>query len=285
MKTLYIDVYFMINFTVDMLAIFISLKMVHLKVSIRRLIFSGLLGSLLAIIELFVTNKMFNVLLAALFVLLISLICAKDASFSRKIKFLISFYIAAFLISGGVSFIYELMDRYLKDFIINSTGAASRKALVFSLIILMMIGVLRLFIMMFSNSINQKSARILIEIGDKSLGLEAMIDTGNLVKDPMNMNPVIFIKKSYAEKILPNEVIELSHLDTLTPEFRKRIRLVPVTRNSQTHVMTGVRVDRVMVFNGNSKESIDATIVIDKEEGTFGGYYALAPYVAVCNDA
>ena len=111
-----------------------------------------------------------------------------------------------------------------------------------------------------------------------------MIDTGNLVKDPMNMNPVIFIKKTLAEKILPIEVIELSHLDSLTPDFRKRIRLVPVTQNSQTHVMTGVRVDRVMVFNGNSKEAIDATIVIDKEEGTYGGYYALAPYVAVCSD-
>ena len=285
MKTIYIDVYFMINFTVDMLAVFIALKMVHLKLSIRRLIFSGLLGASLAVIELFVKNKIENVIFAALFVMIITLICAKGASFLRKIKFLISFYIAAFLISGGVNFIYGLIDKYLKDLLVSSAGSTNRKALVFSLIILMMIGALRLFIMIFSNSINQKSARILIEIGDKSLGLDAMIDTGNLVKDPMNMNPVIFIKKSYAEKIFPNEVIELSHLDTLSTEFRKRIRLVPGTRNSQTHVMTVIRVDRVMVFNCNSKQAIDATIVIDKEEGTFGGYYALAPYVAVCNDA
>ena len=285
MKTLYIDVYFMVNFTVDMLAVFIALKMVHLKASIKRLILSGLLGSLLAVAELFIENKVWSILLGAIFIILITFICTKEASILRKIKFLISFYIAAFLISGGVTFIYGVMDKHLKDLLITSAGSANRKALVFSLIILMMIGVLRLFIMMFSNSINQKSARILIEIGDKSLGLDAMIDTGNLVKDPMNMNPVIFIKKSFAEKILPSEVIDLSNLDSLTPDFRKRIRLVPVTRNSQTHVMTGVRVDRVMVFNGNSKEDINATIVIDKEEGTFGGYYALAPYVAVCSDA
>ena len=285
MKTLYIDVYFMINFTVDMLAVFIAIKMVHLKPSIKRLIISGLLGATLAIIELFVKNEIWNVLLAAIFVILITLICAKEASFLRKIKFLISFYIAAFLISGGVNYIYGLMDKHLKDLLINTEGSANRKALVFSLIILMMIGALRLFIMIFSNSINQKSARVLIELGSKSLGVDALIDTGNLVKDPMNMNPVIFIKKDYAKKIFPNEIIELSNLDSLSTEFRKRIRLVPVTRNSQTHVMTGVRVDRVMVFNGNSKEAIEATIVIDKEEGTFGGYYALAPYVAVCSDA
>lgn len=285
LKTLYIDVYFMINFTVDILAIFIALKMVHLKMSIKTLICCGVIGSLLSVVELFVKNSIWNILLTALFLMLISLICAKDASYARKFKFIIAFYIAAFLISGCVNFIYGLIDIYLKDLIVNSAGSTNRKALVFSLIILMMIGVLRLFIMMFSNSINQKSARILIELGGKSIGLDAMIDTGNLVRDPMNMNPVIFIKKSYAKKILPSEIIELSHLDTLSAEYRKRIRLVPVTRNSETHVMTGVRVDRVTVFNGNSKESIDATIVIDKEEGTFGGYYALAPYVAVCNDA
>ena len=48
---------------------------------------------------------------------------------------------------------------------------------------------------------------------------------------------------------------------------------------SATHVMTGIRVDKVFICNGSHKEEIDATIVIDKEEGTYGGYFALTPYV------
>ena len=78
--------------------------------------------------------------------------------------------------------------------------------------------------------------------------------------------------------------MELSDIDSLNPNFRKRIRLIPVTRNSETHVMTGVRVDKVVICNEKRREEINATIVIDKEEGTFGGYYALAPYVAVCRN-
>ena len=284
MKTLYIDVYFMINFTVDILSVFIALKMVHIAINVKRLILSGFLGAGFAVWELFINNTVLHLLLAASFVLLISYISCQGASFSRKVKFLISFYIAAFLISGVVNFVYSLMDKYLKHVLIESNESANRKVLVFSIIILLMIGALRLFIMMFSNSINEKSVRILIEVCDKTLALDAMIDTGNLVKDPMNMNPVIFLKKNYAEKILPNAVLELSNIDSLTPEFRKRIRLIPVTRNAHTHVMTGIRVDKVIVFNGSSKEQINATIVIDKEEGTFGGYYALAPYVAVCSN-
>lgn len=284
MKTLYIDVYFMINFTVDILAIFVALKTVHISTNIRRLIVSGLLGALLAVCELFVVKNILHILLAAFFVFLISNITCREASLLRKIKFLISFYISSFLISGAVNFVYSLMDRYLEDVSISSGNSANRRMLIFSLIILMMIGVLRLFIMVFANSINEKSVRIIVELGDEVLGLDALVDTGNLVKDPMNMNPVIFLKRSYAEKIIPTHVIELSHIDTLSNDFKKRIRLIPVTRNSETHVMTGIRVDKVIIYNGKSKEPIDATIVIDKEEGTYGGYYALVPYVAVCNN-
>ena len=48
--------------------------------------------------------------------------------------------------------------------------------------------------------------------------------------------------------------------------------------------MTGLRVDKVFVLKEKFKEEIDATIVIDKEDGTFGGYYALAPYVTAISN-
>lgn len=285
MKTLYIDVYFMINFTVDILAIFVALKMVHLGIRMRRIILCGILGGTFAILELFLPIKALEVLLAAIFLLLITQISCIGASWSRRIKFLFSFYISTFLISGIVNFMYQLMDRYVKNIAIESGQSTNKKALVFSLIILLMIGALRLFIMMFSGAANETNVDLVINIGGKRLEIEALIDTGNLVKDPMNMNPVIFIKKAYAERIFAKEVLELSHLDDLPLEYRKRIRLIPVTRGGQTHVMTGVKVDSVIMRREEREEPLDATIVIDKEEGTYGGYFALAPYVAACENA
>ena len=285
MKTLYIDVYFMINFTVDILAIFVALKMVHLGIRMGRIILCGILGGAFAILELFLPIKALEVLLAAIFLLLITQISCIGASWSRRIKFLFSFYISTFLISGIVNFMYQLMDRYVKNIAIESGQSTNKKALAFSLIILLMIGALRLFIMMFSGATNETNVDLVINIGGKRLEIEALIDTGNLVKDPMNMNPVIFIKKAYAERIFAKEVLELSHLDDLPLEYRKRIRLIPVTRGGQTHVMTGVKVDSVIMRREEREEPLDATIVIDKEEGTYGGYFALAPYVAACENA
>ena len=284
MKTLYIDVYFMINFTVDILAVFIALRLIHAKINITKLTVSGVLGAGLATAELFIKSKTINVCIAGLFIALITCLSWKGVSLSRKIRFIISFYLAAFLISGAVNFLYRLMDKYLDKFFADFEGLTNRKALVFSLIILLIIGVIRVFIMTLSDSINQRSARLIIRLEDKAIEVDALIDTGNLVKDPMNMNPVIFLKKNIAENILPRAIIDLTDIDSLSIGYKKRIRLIPVTRKDTTHVMTGVRVDKVILCN-KEKEEIDATIVIDKEEGTYGGYYALAPYVAICTDA
>ena len=285
MKTIYIDVYFMINFTVDILAIFIAARMVHLRTSIKKLILSGITGATFATVELFLKNRVIHIAFAALFLFILIYIGCKGSSIARKIKYLISFYIASFLIGGVVNFIYGVMDKYIDTVFIEASTSTNRKAIIFSLIILLVIGALRLFIMMFSEGIDKKSTRIRIELGEKSLEVDALVDTGNLVKDPMNMNPVVFLKKSSALAIFPPSVIELSHVDDVGNDYRKRIRLIPVTRNGETHVMTGVRVDRVLVLKEKFKEEINATIAIDKEDGTYGGYYALAPYVAVGKNA
>ncbi len=284
MKTLYIDVYFMINFTVDILAVFLTAKLMHVKLSIARLVLSGVVGAIIAIIELFMVGILNRAILTVIFLFSVTIIFCKGASIKRKLKFVIYLYIAMFLISGLIEYVYNLLDRYLKDIITYEYSGTNKKAIVFSLIILMIMGVLRLFVMMLSDSIEEKSRRIIIKVEDKSIEVDALIDSGNLVKDPMNMNPVIFIKRCYAEKIFPKSVIDLSDIDSLSKNFRKRIRLIPVTRDSQTHVMTGVRVDSVIFVIEKRTEEVNATIVIDKEEGTYGGYYALAPYVAICNN-
>lgn len=285
MKTVYIDVYFLINFTVDILAAFVSLKMLHTKIYMKRLIFVGVIGGLLSVIQIFVKSVLLNIILAAFFIFLISLFSCGEISLGRRIRFILLYYFSSFLIGGTVSFVYEIMDRYLHDIIKNSQDTTNRKVLIFSLIILLIIGGLRLFIMMFSDSIKEKSTRLVIKIDDKTLDLEALIDTGNLVRDPMNMNPVVFIKRICAEEIFPESVIDLCDIDNLEIGYRKRIRLIPVTRNSSTHVMTGVKVDKVFICLNSKMEEIDATVVVDKEEGTYGGFLALTPYVTTGKNA
>ncbi len=281
LKILYIDIYFLINFTVDILASYISFKFCNIRVGLKRLFFFGILGALFAVFDILLTNYGFlRILLAIVFTITVFVFAKFTVSAYRSIKFTVAFYISSFLIGGFVNFIYGILDKYFAKYISFDENAENQKILILSLIILLIIGVFRILIMIFSNSISEQMSKLYIKMDDKMIETDALIDSGNLVKDPMNMAPVVFLKKRVAMKIFPEYMMEISDLTNIDINMKRRIRLIPVSRNGSTHMMCGVRVDEVGFIKDNRKAEINATIVIDKEEGTFGGYDALAPYVA-----
>ena len=128
-----------------------------------------------------------------------------------------------------------------------------------------------------SDTNKEKSATVKLVIGSRQCELDALVDTGNLVKDPLSMTPVMFIKRAAASRIIPRNVLELENIDSLDKDYRKRIRLIPVTRAGETHVLTGLRADRITVCIDGKTADVEMTLAIDKEEGSFGGYDALIP--------
>ncbi len=281
MKVLYIDVYFLLNFTVDILAAFFTSRILRVKTSSRRFILIGIIGGLSACVSvLFDEIKLVGIASTILFLFLLGIVSSLSITLIRRIRYVFVYFILELLIGGVVSFFYSKLDDYFGSLFEKIEGGAeNRRLLVISLIILIAIGVLRVFIMIFGSSRGYGTAKVTIKLFEKSVQAEAMIDSGNLVRDPMSMRPIIFIKRELAVKIFPENLIELSDLDGLDKRIRKRIRLIPVSKGDVTHVYTGVLPDSVQ-FNGDEGvNELDLIVAIDKEEGTYNGYLALAPSV------
>lgn len=285
MKTLYIDVFFFINFTVDLLAAHFSVRFCRINSSMPRLVTVSVLGAASAIVDVFLPEGiLYSIVNSLSFLFLSGIFIAKRSSLFRRLRFVLLFFVSECIIGGIVYSAYSLLERHLGDYLSSIQGGGeNRKALIFSALILLSIGVFKLMIMLFSSFSSEKSVHMKIKIGDKTVEADALVDSGNLVTDPMNMSPVLFVKNSVAEKLFPENVILLKEIDMLDRDYRKRIRLIPVTRGGKTQVMTGVRPDSVTVFNGKEENEINLTVAIDKEGGTYGGYELLAP-AAVISD-
>ncbi len=285
LQVLYLDVYFFINLTVDLIAIFFAARVLHIKIRIRRLIFMSCIGAAFAVLHVFIyAHKLLQFLCSLCLPLLLFILLPRDVGALRRVKFVVSFFAISLLIGGAVNYVYGLLDRYLgrlgEAFY---SGGENRKALLFSLIILLTIGVLRILIMLFSAHSDVKSIRVRIRIAGECVEADAFVDSGNLVRDPMNMNPVIFVKEGFAKTFIPREVIDLLALDNLGSQYKKRIRLVPITMGGKTHIWTGVTPDTVYILDKNKSEAVAMTIVIDKEDGTYGGYDVLVPSCVISN--
>ena len=133
----------------------------------------------------------------------------------------------------------------------------------------------------FSNIQSEGSVKIEVCFLEQKATFEAFIDSGNLALDPMDMTPIMLLKKESARTVLPENIINLSDPDSLDKKARKRIRLIPVSRGGATHVLTGVKADSVKVIKDGKSEEINVTLAIDKEGGSFGGFGALMPAAAL----
>ena len=285
MRIFYVDIYFLINLTVDILALYFSAAFSKSPTTSRRLVISGLIGAASAVLIALLPEKtVLKILASASSLFATSYFATKRISFCRKMKFIFSFLIFEALLGGLISFVWGILDTYAYEYLVTQSGGGiNRRMLFFSLIILLSIGVFKMIVSFFSNIESEGVCRIEIKFIEKTYITEAFIDSGNLAKDPMDMRPVILLKKEAAEKIFPENVVDLRDPDSVSREIRRRIRLIPISRGGTTHVLTGVRVDGVYVINNDVKEEISVTVAIDKEGGTFGGYYALMPSCALGN--
>ncbi len=285
MKTLYIDVYFLINFTVDLLALYFASCFSKVPTSTKRLLISSAVGALIAVgVVLLPEYAILKFIIATAGLIAMGFIAPKRVSARRKLKFVFAFLIFEALLGGAVSFLWGILDKYISNFFDGAEGGAvNRKMLFLSLIVLLLIGVFKMLVSFFSNIESEGSVDVEISFLDNTAVVSAFVDSGNLAVDPMDLSPILLLKKEVAKTILPENIIELSNIDSLERKVKKRIRLVPLSRGGETHVMVGVKADAVRLVGGKSEEDLRVTLVIDKEGGDFGGYKALMPAAALDN--
>ena len=281
--TLYVDVYFLINFTVDILSLYFAAIFSKVPTSPRRLILSAAIGALSAVLIVFLPEiAILKLLCSAASLFLMGYVATKPIKIKRKIKFIFASVIFESLFGGVVTLIWGVLDKRLAEYFKAETGgAANRKMLFFSIIVLLSIGVFKMIVSFFSNIQSEGSVKIEVCFLEQKATFEAFVDSGNLALDPMDMTPIMLLKKESARILLPENIINLSDPDSLDRKARKRIRLIPISRGGATHVLTGVKADSVKVIKDGKSEEINVTLAIDKEGGTFGGFGVLMPAAAL----
>ncbi len=283
MQTLYVDVYFLINFTVDFIALYFATGLAKVPTSTVRLLIGSVIGAFFSVAYVLSPEIPIVKLVISCLGLLITVSSSiKRVSLVRKIKTVFSFLIFGALLGAAVYYIYGLMDKYLYSYLDGSRGSAENpKIIMFSLIVLLSIGVFKMLVSFFRNIESEGSGELEISVFGKTVRAEAFFDSGNLAIDPMDMRPILFIKEELAKRLLPKEVIELTDPDKLDRDIKKRIRLIPISRGTSTRVLTGIRADSVKLLRNNQAEELYVTLAIDNEGGNYGGFSALLPSSAI----
>ena len=274
MKTIYIDVYFLLNFTVDLLAIYFASKILRINIKNIRLLLISFIGAVYSVADVLIKlNLLLRLLLFLSVSILVILIMGRKISLIRRIKLFTVFFILMALIGGLVYFLYSLLARCFEYK--PTAEPQNRKLLILSILIIVSFSVIKLVSALFARTRSGKSAAVSIKLLDKRIECEALVDTGNLLRDPIDSTAVMIITRSIAERIMPYGIPE--DVSSVHGELKKYVRIIPITKGKERVMCLGFLPDRSEVKIKNRWESVKLIFVVDNDVTDFGGFAALIP--------
>ena len=279
MRVLYIDVYALINFSVDLLALYFSVRLLHISSTAWRLVLAAVIGAGYAVGAVFLPagGQWAYVPLAVVCLCLMAYTASGAISMGRRLRLCVVFLLFQLLLAGCVYYGYQLLDNVIDNSIfVENFEAENRSLLVFAVLVLLSVGVLRLFRALIGESRAESVCRITVELFGHTATADALVDSGNLVRDPMDGRAVILVKASVLRELSLSPE-RLLAADTGKDALCRRLRLIPCQMGGRSCLLYGVRADHIYLERKQKREEISAVIAWDKEDGTYGGYPALVP--------
>ena len=128
---------------------------------------------------------------------------------------------------------------------------------------------------MFSGASSEKYVDFSFTLLGNKVDTSGLIDSGNILKDPMNMLPVIIMKSGVVSEYIADTSINGAY--SLPEELKRLVRLIPAKGLGTEKMLLGIRCDIVIKADKANHYTKSAVIAFDNEKGSFGGYTALVP--------
>ncbi len=254
MITVYVDVLFIINFSVDYIVLSLTGSIFHFRVKRWREILGALLMSIYALWALLICGSYVLLILSALAVIIfIVLFIYPIRGFRAFIKCMFTFFGLSFLFGGLIEILFRMMKHFMNSFTGERDG---RQVIVFALLAL----VSTIFIWA-GNKLLERGRDVqhidaeLVMLG-KKYHASLFVDNGNMVCEPLSGRRVIFLTARYAE-----ESGLMSYINN-NEDFLKLKRIVCIDTANGKRALSAYLCDNISVTD---KTVVGAVAIMPEE--------------------
>jgi len=283
-RVIYGDVFFLVNFSMDYLSIYLVRKLTHKSVKIFRELAAAAIGGLYAVIALFVPPAI-ETLCTFIMPFLMVRLAFSHPSKKELFKSGVMLFGISFALGGIMTAAYYGIGKFLSSHGILLNGSPETVYSDLPLPIIALTAALAaLFAYLWGKLTHQNVAKKEIEITVKTEGrtvtVKALCDSGNLLEEPLTRLPVIVVTKKAMEQILPHSLKKVFFssvltADSISPRMMKKTRFIPTSTVSGDTLLCGFIPDSVIVEGVEKK----ACLALDKSTPTFDGNDAILPTV------
>ncbi len=269
--TIYIDIILLENLCMNYIMLFATGLINKVQIKKMKILLSSLLGATYAVVSMLNIIQAYSSLILKI-LLSIAMIYLAFSPKNIKLLFrqLIIFYLVSFAF-GGCAFALLYFVKPEEILIRNGVFIGT-----YPIKIAIMGGILGFLIVNIAfKSIKKKFTKedlfcnVIIRFEEKEINVKALIDTGNLLKDPISGLPVIVVEKTKVEEIIPKYVLKnfnktLGGEDNVNIEdkYISRFRVIPFSSlGKQNGLLLGFKADEVKIETDETTRNISNVII------------------------
>lgn len=247
---MYLDLYIIENLLINYIIISCTSILTKNTNSYKKKIIGAIVGTIYSVIYLLPRFYLLYTLPSkVIFIVIIGLISFVYTDKKEFIRILIIFFLVNFFICGSTYFIiYFTGIEHIKiSFVIASVYISC-------LILKKIYSDITLI-----NHIKEFTKEVTISLLGEELKCIALLDSGNLLKDPLSKSDVIMVNSSLLEKYLPEnynyEYVDVllaeDIINNLSEDISSRVRLIPYNHatSNKTNMILGFKADYLQIDN------------------------------------
>lgn len=286
-QTVYADLLFLINFSMDFLCFYISSAILHRRMSAIRALLASVFGGVYSVAVLFAyLVPPFGLVCDATACLLmcVAVFVGKNVTVGRFLLSCATYVGVSAALGGMMTALFNLLNTLELPLDVLKSDAEGIPVWLFALLAAFSGAATLMGGRFFRAKQSERSARVEILYGGRRAELFAVCDTGNLVRDPISGRSVVVADLSSLRPLLPEALIRAvrennaTYLSELPDEVARGLHIIPTRSVGGTSVLFALRPDGMQVTGSDGKpHEIDALFAPAPIGSSAKGYQALLP--------
>lgn len=276
----YADLLFLVNFSMDLLCFYLCARLLHRPLPLWRGVLASALGGVYAVAVLFLTVGKFPAFLldAAVCVALCAVAMGSRGERLRSLLKLSVLYLLVSSVLGGVmTLLYSQLNRIpgVTDLVEEdglSTWIFFGLAMISSLLT-------ALWGRCFRRETGKTRVTVVVEEQGRRAELVGIVDSGNLLRDPISGRVVIPVETAQLQEVAPLALLQAARRETvgdvadLDEHIARRVRLIPARGATGERLMVGWSPEHIYLIRDGEQEmrAVEALVapvsLSDKRDG------------------
>lgn len=270
--TIYLDVIFLENIVINYIMLYVTGIISKAQIKQKRIFLGALIGAIYSIIYYLFRLKIYSSFIIKIILSIVIIYVAFNSSNLKELlKKVLLFYLSSFVFGGAaIAIIYMVNSQNITIQNGVLVGSYTLRTILIGIVVAYFTIILAFKIIKISKK--DLICEIKVTLNNKEINSKALIDTGNLLKEPITNLPVIVMEHTLLYDILPKEILnnvekilggDFSKIpENIKEEYSAKLKVIPFSSlGKQNGMLLGIKAENLIINLKEETRKIDKVVI------------------------